>query len=130
MTYNRFLEWIRTENPPANYHFPEKSEKGGYNIREPFYSEIIVPAFPWIKESVAKMIHSFELRQSLKKIYNGQVIYEMTGLHGKELGGFMKKYGLNSSSWNDEEIQFWISHKEDLMNLVARSFEDYQNEKS
>ena len=96
----------------------------------PFYSEIIVPAFPWIEESVAKMIRSFELRQSLKKIYNGQIIFEMTGLHGKELGSFMKNYGLSTSPWSDEEIQFWISHKENLMNLVARSFEDYQNEKS
>ena len=130
MAYNRFLEWIQTENPPAMFQFQEKSEKGGYNIREPFYSEIIVPAFPWIEESVAKMIVSFELRQNLKKVYNGQVIYEMTGLHGKELGTFMKKYRLNASSWSDEEIQYWLKNIAFLLNLVKNSFEDYRNEKS
>jgi len=128
MAYNRFLEWIKSQNPPAHYHFPEKSERGGYNIREPFYSEIIVPAFPWIEEFVAKMITSFELRQELKKIYNGKIVSEMTGLSGKELGVFMKKYGLNNSIWSDEEISYWIKNKVYLFNLVAKSFENHTSE--
>lgn len=56
-TYNGFLEWIRRENPPPHFNFEEKNERGGYNLREPFYSEIVVPNFPGVEHQVRTLIY-------------------------------------------------------------------------
>ena len=129
-TYNGFLEWIKREKPPTNFSFEEKTEKGGYSIREPFYSEIIVPRFPWIEERVAKMIQRYQLTQKIREVYNSTVIGEITGLQGKELGKFIQRCGLNPGKWLDENIEIHLRHADQMRPIVEKLFEDYQREEN
>ena len=88
-TYQAFLKWIETTKPKANHSFLSKSERGGYNLREPYYSDVILKKFPDVKEVIDRHIAKHELDKKFKSVYNGDVVGELTGLSGKELGGFM-----------------------------------------
>jgi hypothetical protein len=123
-TYNGFLEWIRREKPPVQFSFEEKTERGGYNIREPFYSEIIVPMFPWIEDRVSKMITRYQLTQEVRKYYNGCIIGAVTGLSGKELGFFIQKNDLNPTHWSEDKIRFQVKFIKEIINR-AEVLEEY-----
>ena len=106
-TYNGFLEWIRRENPPVHFNFEEKSERGGYNIREPFYSEIVIPNFPGVEQQVKKLIHQYAQVQKAKEKLNGLLIREITGLEGIDLGQFIRYYDLNPGSWEIGDVEMF-----------------------
>lgn len=90
-TYNGFLKWIEQHPEKKKYSFPDKNERGGYSIREPYYTDIVLKKWPWVEQIVDDTIAQFEFSLRLKEKYNGHVIGEMTGLSGKELGAFMAK---------------------------------------
>jgi hypothetical protein len=116
-TYNGFLEWIRHKNPPTHFNFEEKSEHGGYNIREPFYSEIVVPNFPWVESQVERLIYHYKQVQKAKEKINGLFIREITGLEGKELGEFIQWADLNPSTWVIEDVE--------LFNRIVTRYPDF-----
>lgn len=88
-TYHEFLQWIERTNPPANYNFPDKDERGGYNIRYPFYQDIILKHFPWVEQEVNQIIETHERDKQFVKLFNGKIVGDETGLESKSLGMFM-----------------------------------------
>lgn len=88
-TYHEFLEWIKNNDVKGNFDFADKTERGGYNIREPFYTEVVLKHFPWVDAEVKDAIANYEFDKNFKKVYNGELVGECTGLSGKELGMFM-----------------------------------------
>lgn len=90
-TYNGFLKWIEQHPEKKKYSFPDKNERGGYSIREPYYTDIVLKKWPWVEQIVNETIAQFEFSLRVKEKYNGHIIGEMTGLSGKELGAFMAK---------------------------------------
>lgn len=89
VTYSKFLNWCCINKPKANFNFERKSEIGGYSIREPYYSEIVLSRWQWVEAKVNMLIKEFEFNQEFSKVYNGNIVSDLTGLTGKELGGFM-----------------------------------------
>lgn len=91
--YHDFLEWIERENPLDRHSFSEVREHGGHGIREPYFSEVIVP-FVYstqngrdIKEEVSTILSENEVEKRFRKqFFNGDLIREKTGKEGKELG--------------------------------------------
>lgn len=90
-TYHEFLTWCIVNQHQKKFDWPEKSEVGGYNIREPWFTDIICPRWPWVREKVEQIVHADTVYTAFKAVYNGRIVGELTGLEGKELGQFMSK---------------------------------------
>lgn len=91
VTYREFLCYCAEGDVSSNYSFEDKKSLGGYSIREPWFSEIVVPRFPWVKERVESIIIENEKNKSLKRFLNAKDIGEAFCVEGKELGEIMKK---------------------------------------
>jgi hypothetical protein len=89
-TYSEFLDWCASSGATANYKWPEVSDRGGYNIREPWFTDVICAHFPEAKQKVDAIIAQYEMDKKFKEKFNGKIVMELTGLQGKELGEFMK----------------------------------------
>lgn len=103
-TYNGFLKWIEQHPEKKKYSFPDKNERGGYSIREPYYTDIVLKKWPWVEQIVNETIAQFEFSLRLKEKYNGHIVSEMTGLSGKELGAFMGKISVLMSDEIKQKI--------------------------
>lgn len=114
-TYNNFLKYIQNKDIVSNYSFENKTEFGGYSIREPFYTEIVLRLFPSIKKEIDELISEFELKQQFKMVYNGEIVSKITGLTGKELGKFMSdiKFDIN-------EIKMSLINPNHVTNKIER----------
>lgn len=98
-TYNAFVEWVDLNKSrlPA-FPYEDLVNKGGYRLKEPFYSDIILKYFPEVDDIVKSMIKTYEENQIIKSRFNGDIVKELLGIEGKDLGLFMK--------WmNSEEIK-------------------------
>lgn len=87
--YSGFLEWVEGKDLPE-YPFEEMTSKDGYDIREPFFTDLICEKFPHVKEQYDALVIKYEEQKVFKKVFNGQIVMEVTGLQGKELGMFME----------------------------------------
>lgn len=85
--YAGFLEWIADRDLP-NYPYQEVTSKDGYNIREPYFTEIC-KRWSHVGEEYQKLLSKEKDREKFKEVFNGSLVMEISGLAGKELGGFM-----------------------------------------
>lgn len=112
-SYSALIKWLETTKPKANYSFQNKDEKGGRLLIEPFYSNIILHYFPWVKDIIDEAINQDKLDTDFSKIYNGKIVSQLTGYTGKALGDFLT----NMKQYIDNDIKrSWIL-SEDLMRL-------------
>ena len=88
-TYSDFLVWSREREFINKYPHADMTEKSGYNIREPFYTELIVPMFPHVVEEYNTISDKFHSNNLFKEKFNGKIINELTRLSGIELGHFI-----------------------------------------
>lgn len=92
--YSDFLIWIENNRDSIknNYNFESVDERGGYSIREPYFSDVIVPHFgDWVAEELNRIIAEYELNQKYKSLFDGYDIKEITGLDGKPLGALISE---------------------------------------
>lgn len=90
-TYNLFLEWCeKNKDHLVKYEHESFDGRFGYHINNEFMNTVLVKYFPDIKVKVDGMIDEFELDQEFKKVFNGQIVKDLTGLEGKNLGMLMK----------------------------------------
>lgn len=54
--YNGFLEWCRDNPDSKKFSFPEKNERGGHSLREPFYTDIVLKMWPWVEHHVNELM--------------------------------------------------------------------------
>jgi hypothetical protein len=116
-SYNGFLTYIKENNIPATYSFKNKTERGGYNIREPYYSELILPRFPWLSDRIMELQTKFEVVQQFKTLYNGKMVSSLTGLQGKELGAFMK-----TIHFSFETMQYHVAHPDEFLDHFTQFY--------
>jgi hypothetical protein len=95
--YSGFLEWCEDREFKYNYPYSTVTSKDGYNIREPFFTEIICKKFPHVLEQYNTLISQMEENREFKSKFNGEAVMRVTGLQDKELGMFMK--------WAREQIE-------------------------
>jgi hypothetical protein len=89
-TYSKFLKWVADTSPKTNHNFSNKSELGGYSLRMPYYETDVLTRYPEVSLKVKTLIEHYEFNKEFKKVYNGEIVSELTGLSGKELGAFMQ----------------------------------------
>jgi hypothetical protein len=102
-TYNAFLEWSASNNTPSNFNFKDKSDRGGYGLVEPFFTDLILPMFPHTQDELDNLIHVHQLNSDFKQVFNGEVVSEYTGKIGKDLGVLMQ--ALRHNIDNDVKAQ-------------------------
>ena len=91
-TYTKFLEWCEANKDSLNrFDFGTVQEMGGYSIREPWYTDVVLKFFPEAEEQVNSLIYEFEINQKLAERLSGGIVMKVTGVEGKELGILYKK---------------------------------------
>lgn len=129
-TYHEFLQWIERVKPISNYEFASKSEKGGYNIRHPYFTTEVLKRWPWVGWEVDRTIEDSKKRKAFKEIYNGSIVAEITGLNNKDLGAFMlwtkpkMDYFLNSYLSAEDILR--PDNKEQMRNAIKMQYRLYQ----
>ena len=88
-TYHGFLEWIKETNPKSNHKFTDKTEFGGYKVGEPYFTEIVLDRYPYLKDEIKNELEKFHLEKQFKDSFNGELFIKLTGLMGKQLGEFI-----------------------------------------
>ena len=88
-TYNAFLTWCETKEFKNNHHYDVISEFGGYNIRQPFFDELVCTKFPQARDFYNTILDKFHSSNLFKEKFNGKIINELTRLSGIELGHFI-----------------------------------------
>lgn len=120
-TYSAFLKWVQTETPTRNHDFSEKSELGGYSIRLPYYNTEVLPRFPWVEQEVNTIIAQEELDIQFKKVYNGEVVSDITGFKEKRLGAFMS---LLKPMFTPEVKHAFVNSPRLARHAIAAKYED------
>lgn len=122
-TYHEFLVWCETTKPKANFDFTNKTEHGGYSIREPFFTDIVVAKWPHAKILVDEVIADYEFNKTFKAIYNGEIVSVVTGLEGKELGKFMAAM---KPLMYDEAKRYFIARPHNIRWMIQVCFKEYK----
>lgn len=86
--YRGFMEWIQQQEKLPAYNWPKMSEHGG-RVLLPEFKERAFKFFPDFKAVYDQIMEDFEIWKTAKTIFNGGMVSDLTGLTGKELGGFM-----------------------------------------
>jgi hypothetical protein len=130
-TYSAFLEWCEKNPGQKKFDFPEKSEHGGYSLREPWYTDIVLQRWPWVKEQVDQLKADFELDLKFREVYNGNIVAARTGFAGKVLGAFMSKMResgrINKQLWIDDERILNLNIDELFLQLGGAQFMNEQS---
>lgn len=86
-TYTEFLNWCEARKDELpKFDFGSVVEKGGYSIREPWYTDKILSRYPEVEDIVDGLIYEYEQNKKLKEKLSGGVVMKVTGIEGKELG--------------------------------------------
>lgn len=117
-TYRDFLMWVDRNKPIPNHDFANKSELGGYGIRQPYFDLEVVPRFPWVVQEIEKTLADFHLDQEFKKVWNGEIVNKVTGLVGKDLGQFMTKF---KTKLDTRPKSYWIRNPQEVERLLFNS---------
>ncbi len=103
-TYNEFLAWCRDSFvSKSNFDWSDKEV-----LRESFLN-LAFAYFPGFKEEYQKEYSRFELVRKAKEKYNGELVFKLTLLEGKELGAFMKYFKEITEEETGMEFYYYIS---------------------
>lgn len=88
-SYRLFKEYvIRNSQTVSRYPYENMSEKGGRVVKDEFLFTAYI-YFGGLKEKVEKAKQEHQKQKELKNKFNGDIVRNLTGLDGKELGMFM-----------------------------------------
>ena len=123
LTYQKFLRWV---NDPAN-GVPENESIPKAELRKTFLAKAF-ETFPGFRKEFDQIQKEMADRREAKRKFNGEIVRELTGLNGKDLGHFMKtfieaitkekqmtaiEWALTSSQEEIEsQIRLWVSQIE------------------
>ncbi len=115
-TYREFLKYIEENDIPDNYIYEDTNNRGGYNTREPFFSEIVLVKYPWVKDKIKEITEEYE-NKKLERIiflekFNIKEIENELDIHGKELGMYIKFLKDNRAIEVESHTKLYNSWKE------------------
>lgn len=126
-TYSAFLDWCSTQEFKNNYPHADLTEKSGYNIREPYFSQMILPKFPHVSLEYIEIMLRFNDENRFKDKFNGNIIHKLTGYEGKELGMFIQYCRENIDRTNMKYM--YLKHEQHTCNQMILSLQThYQND--
>lgn len=121
-TYNAFIEWVDARKDQLYaYPYEDLVNKGGYRLKEPFYSDIIIKYFPEVEGKVNSLIRKYEENLKIKEVFNGNIVMELLKIEGKELGEFMRY--VNSYDITRNVILSAYSHPNLIENFIKKMYQ-------
>lgn len=114
-TFSRFLDWVEEAKPKQNYEFMPRDQREEYiPLVETFFGCDI-------KGGLDDFKFDMEIEKKLKEKFNGEIVMEITGLKGKELGTFMG----NFQKYDDGSFEQYIleTSPEDIRQYIKTVFE-------
>lgn len=126
-SYMDFLAWIDEREFPNAYQYPVLTSYGGYSVREPFYSKVLVPYFPWVPDIIEAKMKERDEEFAYREKFNGNVVMQVTGLSGQELGLFLHRLKTDRSSvfYNMSREEVISSGDELIRELIQFEFNVY-----
>lgn len=108
--YHEFLTWLTEQFNLSNFQFENKDE----------YLPLIFSTFPNFKKEYDMTIKQYEKDLIFKTKFNGDIVRNVTGLEGKELGEFMASLKNNFNS--KQEFKDWIIRidQDDIINFINK----------
>lgn len=82
-SYNGFIDWLKVRYPDVTDESKLKPVDRIYHLLRAFVE------FPKFKEDYSQAVKDLEDLKAFRKVFNGSLIGEWTGLEGKELGELM-----------------------------------------
>lgn len=107
LTYQKFLLWV---NDTIN-GIPETEDIPKAQLRKEWL-ERAFETFPGFKERYDATIREMDLTREANRRFNGNLIRELTGLDGKELGAFIIDFEKNVIGGKNNRKQWALSHSE------------------
>lgn len=97
-TFSRFLDWVEETKPKQNYEFMPRDQREEYiPLVENFFACDI-------RGGLDDFNFDMELEKKMKEKFNGEIVMEITGLKGKELGAFMGNFKKHDDGSFDQYI--------------------------
>jgi hypothetical protein len=120
-TYNAFLKWCEEHPEKTKFRFPTDGDLKDYfkyiALRKAF------SMFPNFLEKYDETEMIAHKNKELGKVFNGNVVSSLTGLTGKDLGGFMKF--CKSDLRHDERVMHDVN---EWVNLKLKEWKENKNE--
>lgn len=110
-TYNAFLKWCEERPEKTKFKFPTDGD-----LKDYFKYGALCKAFsmfPNFLEKYDETEMTAHKNKELGKVFNGNIVSSLTGLTGKELGGFMK-FCKTDPKHNEQvlsDVKQWVLHK-------------------
>lgn len=108
-TYTKFLVWL-DEHPEADKAFDWSADKS-------VWLPEILSAFPGARENYERALSNLERQKRIKAKFNGELVTEVTGISGKELGTFMADF---KNSFESREAFSEYMEASDVETIKAR----------
>lgn len=107
-TYSTFLLWLQEQKGLTEYPWPSFEERGGRKDSVEHLQRAF-EAFPeFLDEYQAAVLH-VQRRNEFKKLYNGDLVREWTGLSDVDLGDFMKFNSNFGNTTLDGSLQAFLT---------------------
>lgn len=100
-SYVRFLAWLESKRPAANFTF-SRVQGTGTNALSPVLLERLDHFFPAARDAIENEWWQHERRKKVKAALGGERVSRLTGLTGPELGSFIR--ALKGSIPNLDEV--------------------------
>lgn len=115
--YHLFVEWFKKQNLPTPFALDNSLNREKWKNKAFEY-------FPGFKEQYDNVQQDYEISKQVKTRFNGELIRELTGLEGKQLGTFIQQF-LQQLNMNKNE---WVLQHSDLE--ISREIKRYfENER-
>jgi hypothetical protein len=88
-TYNQFLAWLNNNKPLKKFDWDMEAGRKE-EIRE-MYLDIALNRFTKFKKDYEETKNEFEMEKLFRMRFNGEIVRNITGLDGRELGKFMER---------------------------------------
>lgn len=89
--YIGFQKWLESQAFLTERPYEILDLRNGYASKdESFYTNVLTRIFPEVADWEERLKKGYELDRKFKKLFNGSLVQEQTGLSGVELGEFMK----------------------------------------
>lgn len=102
-TFSKFLDWLEKTKPKPNYSFFNKNELDvvkecfpNRNLEKELNTIEVWRLDDFFGSDIAKQVKEFDVKmereKKIKEKFNGEIVMEITGLKGKDVGAFMNKF--------------------------------------
>lgn len=131
-TYTAFLAFCKSldvdkyNKTKFNTKHTDHSLKYGHSIKEPFFSEILLPKYPHLQSELDKIAEEQLHKKQFAAVFNGNLLIEWLGITGKLLGDFIS---YAKSQVTEDIAERWILSPSIVKTEVLEMYNQYRKQK-